>query len=48
MRFGIFLLAAQFPDQDHSTVLDSTVAAALAAEEAGFDDVWVAEYHFMS
>ncbi|MDT7712218.1 MAG: hypothetical protein QOG46_907, partial [Pseudonocardiales bacterium] len=27
MRFGAFLLAAQFPDQDHSTVLDSTVAA---------------------
>ncbi|HEX8935648.1 MAG TPA: LLM class flavin-dependent oxidoreductase [Pseudonocardiaceae bacterium] len=48
MRFGAFLLAAQFPDQDHSTVLDSTVAAALAAEEAGFDDVWVAEHHFMS
>jgi luciferase-like monooxygenase len=48
MRFGVFLLAAQFPDQDHSTVLDSTVAAALAAEEAGFDDVWVAEHHFMS
>lgn len=48
MRFGVFLLAAQFPGQDHTTVLDSTVAAALAAEEAGFDDVWVAEHHFMS
>jgi alkanesulfonate monooxygenase SsuD/methylene tetrahydromethanopterin reductase-like flavin-dependent oxidoreductase (luciferase family) len=48
MRFGAFLLAAQFPDQDHNTVLDSTVAAALAAEEAGFEDVWVAEHHFMS
>lgn len=48
MRFGLFLLAAQFPGQDHTTVLDSTVAAAVAAEEAGFDDVWVAEHHFMS
>ncbi|MGH3718491.1 MAG: LLM class flavin-dependent oxidoreductase [Pseudonocardiaceae bacterium] len=48
MRFGAFLLAAQFPGQDHATVLDSTVAAAFAAEEAGFDDVWVAEHHFMS
>lgn len=48
MRFGAFLLAAQFPGQDHTTVLDSTVAAAIAAEEAGFDDVWVAEHHFMS
>ena len=48
MRFGVFLLAAQFPGQDHTTVLVSTVAAAVAAEEAGFDDVWVAEHHFMS
>lgn len=48
MRFGVFLLAAQFPSQDHTTVLESTVAAAVAAEEAGFDDVWVAEHHFMS
>jgi alkanesulfonate monooxygenase SsuD/methylene tetrahydromethanopterin reductase-like flavin-dependent oxidoreductase (luciferase family) len=48
MRFGVFLLAAQFPGQDHTTVLDSTVAAAVAAEGAGFDDVWVAEHHFMS
>jgi alkanesulfonate monooxygenase SsuD/methylene tetrahydromethanopterin reductase-like flavin-dependent oxidoreductase (luciferase family) len=29
-------------------VLDTTVAAAVAAEEAGFDDVWVAEHHFMT
>lgn len=48
MRFGAFLLAAQFPGQDHTTVLESTVAAAVAAEEASFDDVWVAEHHFMS
>ena len=48
MRFGVFLLAAQFSGQDHTTVLESTVAAAVAAEEAGFDDVWVAEHHFMS
>ena len=48
MRFGVFLLAAQFPGQDHTLVLESTVAAAVAAEEAGFDDVWVAEHHFMS
>ncbi|HZD14986.1 MAG TPA: LLM class flavin-dependent oxidoreductase, partial [Pseudonocardiaceae bacterium] len=48
MHFGVFLLAAQFPGQDHTTVLDSTVAAAVAAEQAGFDDVWIAEHHFMS
>ena len=48
MRFGVFLLAAQFPGPDHTTVLDSSVAAAVAAEEVGFDDVWVAEHHFIS
>lgn len=48
MRFGALLLAPQFPGQGHATVLDGTVAAAVAAEHAGFDDVWVAEHHFMS
>nr|WP_239028521.1 LLM class flavin-dependent oxidoreductase [Pseudonocardia acidicola] len=42
------MLAPGFPGQDHATVLDTTVAAAVAAEQAGFDDVWVAEHHFMS
>lgn len=48
MRFGVFLLAPQFPGQEHGDVLESTVAAAVAAEAAGFDDVWIAEHHFMS
>lgn len=48
MRIGAFLLAPGFPGQDHATVLDTTVAAAVAAEQAGFDDVWVAEHHFMT
>jgi alkanesulfonate monooxygenase SsuD/methylene tetrahydromethanopterin reductase-like flavin-dependent oxidoreductase (luciferase family) len=48
MRIGALLLSPQFPGQSHSDVLDATVAAAVAAEEAGFDDVWVAEHHFMS
>lgn len=47
-RFGVFLLSAQFPDRSHTAVLDATIGAAAAAEEAGFDDVWVAEHHFMS
>ncbi len=37
-----------FPGQDDRAALARTVAAALAAERAGFDDVWVAEHHFMS
>jgi len=48
MRFGVFLLAARFPGQCDGEVLAATVAAAVAAERAGFDDVWVAEHHFMS
>lgn len=47
MRFGVFLLAPQFPGQSHAAVLDGTVAAAVAAERAGFDDVWIAEHHFL-
>jgi alkanesulfonate monooxygenase SsuD/methylene tetrahydromethanopterin reductase-like flavin-dependent oxidoreductase (luciferase family) len=48
MRIGAFLLAPGVPGQDHAAVLDTTVAAAVAAEQAGFDDVWVAEHHFMT
>ncbi|MFC5744079.1 LLM class flavin-dependent oxidoreductase [Actinomadura rugatobispora] len=48
MRFGIFLLAARFPGQDDAAALARTVEAALTAERAGFDDVWLAEHHFMA
>jgi alkanesulfonate monooxygenase SsuD/methylene tetrahydromethanopterin reductase-like flavin-dependent oxidoreductase (luciferase family) len=48
MRIGVFLLAARFPGQSDGQVLAATVAAAVAAERAGFDDVWFAEHHFMS
>ncbi|MCP2334964.1 LLM class flavin-dependent oxidoreductase [Actinomadura rupiterrae] len=47
MRFGVFLLAARFPGGSDADALDRTVAAAVAAEDAGFDDVWIAEHHFM-
>lgn len=47
VRFGLFLLAPRYPGQDHTDVLDGAVEAAVAAERAGFDDVWVAEHHFM-
>ena len=45
MRVGVFLLAARFPGQGDEEVLTATVAAAVAAERAGFDDVWLAEHH---
>jgi alkanesulfonate monooxygenase SsuD/methylene tetrahydromethanopterin reductase-like flavin-dependent oxidoreductase (luciferase family) len=48
MRVGVFLLAAKFPGQSDQEVLTATVRAAVAAERAGFDDVWLAEHHFMS
>ncbi|GAA4605456.1 LLM class flavin-dependent oxidoreductase [Actinoallomurus liliacearum] len=48
MRVGVFLLAARFPGQGDGEVLSATVEAAVAAEQAGFDDVWFAEHHFMS
>ncbi|MDQ3154065.1 MAG: LLM class flavin-dependent oxidoreductase [Actinomycetota bacterium] len=48
MRLGVFLLAPRFPGQDTVAPLAAAVAAAVAAEAAGFDDVWVAEHHFMS
>nr|WP_184888914.1 LLM class flavin-dependent oxidoreductase [Sphaerisporangium siamense] len=48
MRIGVFLLAAGFPGRDHGEVLTSAVDTAVAAERAGFDDVWIAEHHFMS
>jgi alkanesulfonate monooxygenase SsuD/methylene tetrahydromethanopterin reductase-like flavin-dependent oxidoreductase (luciferase family) len=48
VRIGLFLVAAQFPGQTHTEVLRRTVDAAVTAEEAGFDGVWLAEHHFMS
>ncbi|MFI6604081.1 LLM class flavin-dependent oxidoreductase [Nonomuraea sp. NPDC050536] len=48
MRIGIFLVVAQFPGQPAGRVLADAVELIVAAEEAGFDDAWIAEHHFMS
>ncbi|WP_433247863.1 LLM class flavin-dependent oxidoreductase [Streptosporangium sp. CA-135522] len=48
MRIGVFLIAAGFPGRSAGEVLRDTVEAVVAAEEAGFDDAWIAEHHFMS
>ncbi|WP_406311352.1 LLM class flavin-dependent oxidoreductase [Streptosporangium sp. NBC_01639] len=48
MRIGVFLVAAGFPGRSAGEVLRDTVEAVVAAEEAGFDDAWIAEHHFMS
>ncbi|MFF8772837.1 LLM class flavin-dependent oxidoreductase [Kitasatospora sp. NPDC015120] len=47
VRVGAFLLSAQFPGQSHGEALDRTVRAAVAAEQAGLDSVWLAEHHFV-
>ncbi|MFJ4676065.1 LLM class flavin-dependent oxidoreductase [Kitasatospora sp. NPDC088783] len=47
LRVGAFLLSAQFPGQGHGEALERTVSAALAAERAGLDAVWLAEHHFV-
>jgi alkanesulfonate monooxygenase SsuD/methylene tetrahydromethanopterin reductase-like flavin-dependent oxidoreductase (luciferase family) len=48
MRFGVFLLAGRFPGQTDADALRRTSDAVVWAEEAGFDDAWIAEHHFMS
>jgi len=48
MRIGVFLVAAGFPGMEAGEVVRNTVEAVVAAEEAGFDDAWIAEHHFMS
>ncbi|HEX4811759.1 MAG TPA: LLM class flavin-dependent oxidoreductase [Nonomuraea sp.] len=48
MRIGVFIIAARFPGQEPGRVLADAVELVVAAEEAGFDDAWVAEHHFMS
>jgi alkanesulfonate monooxygenase SsuD/methylene tetrahydromethanopterin reductase-like flavin-dependent oxidoreductase (luciferase family) len=47
MKLGIFLLAAQFEAGDHGDVLTAAMDAGIAAEEAGFDEAWIAEHHFV-
>lgn len=47
VRFGVFLISGRFPGQQDAQVLRRSVRLALAAERAGFDDVWFAEHHFM-
>ncbi|MEO3808145.1 LLM class flavin-dependent oxidoreductase [Sphaerisporangium sp. B11E5] len=46
VRIGVFLLAPGFPGREHGEVLRAAVETAVAAERAGFDDVWIAEHHF--
>jgi alkanesulfonate monooxygenase SsuD/methylene tetrahydromethanopterin reductase-like flavin-dependent oxidoreductase (luciferase family) len=48
VRVDVFLLAGQFPGTSHAQALHNALSYALAAEQAGFDGVWIAEHHFIS
>lgn len=45
-RFGVLLFTTCHSGDTDADVIARTVAAAEAAEAAGFDDVWVTEHHF--
>ncbi|GAA2060472.1 LLM class flavin-dependent oxidoreductase [Catenulispora yoronensis] len=47
MRIGVFLVAADFPGVSPERALRTALDYGIAAEDAGFDDVFVAEHHFM-
>ncbi|MEZ0111304.1 alkanesulfonate monooxygenase SsuD/methylene tetrahydromethanopterin reductase-like flavin-dependent oxidoreductase (luciferase family) [Catenulispora sp. EB89] len=47
MRIGVFLLAAGFPGISPEQTLRTALDYGVAAEDAGFDDVFMAEHHFM-
>jgi alkanesulfonate monooxygenase SsuD/methylene tetrahydromethanopterin reductase-like flavin-dependent oxidoreductase (luciferase family) len=47
MRIGVFLLAAGFPGIPPEQTLRTALDYGIAAEDAGFDDVFMAEHHFM-
>lgn len=47
MRLGVFLLAGRFPGQTDGDALRRGLAAVDAAEDAGLDDAWIAEHHFL-
>ncbi|MFG1922084.1 LLM class flavin-dependent oxidoreductase [Cryptosporangium sp. NPDC048952] len=44
----LFLLAGVHDGDDHGRALRNTVDYAVAAEDAGFDGVWLAEHHFLT
>ena len=47
MRIGVFLLGAGFAGTAPEQAIRDALAYGTAAEAAGFDDVYIAEHHFM-
>jgi len=48
VKVGVFLLAGQFPGLTEGQALAGAVDAAVTAERAGLDSVWIAEHHFIT
>ena len=48
MRIGVFLLGAGFAGTTPEQAIRDALTYGTAAEAAGFDDVYIAEHHFMS
>lgn len=46
MQFGLFFLMQRDPTWSEADVYDAELAQMLAAEELGFESVWIAEHHF--
>ncbi|MFD9895042.1 LLM class flavin-dependent oxidoreductase [Amycolatopsis sp. NPDC059027] len=46
LRFGAFAVTNRYPGQSDAQVLNRALAAVDAAEQAGFDDIWITEHHF--
>ena len=48
MKLGLFLLAGRFPGMTEGEALAGAVDAAVVAEQAGLESVWIAEHHFIT
>src|SRR5918996_1565578 len=46
IQYGAFLTTAQPPGITESDVFTDAISYAQAAEELGFEDVWLLEHHF--
>jgi hypothetical protein len=46
MKWGLFVTTAQPPDLSQAEVIQRSVKLSVAAEELGFDAVWLLEHHF--
>lgn len=46
MKWGVWLIAAAMPDENHEEVIQDALAYGRAADTLGYDEAWVLEHHF--